>query len=66
MEKINNFWKNYKIIKTIWKGSFVDCVLVEKDNKMFVIKKINISKLELSKEMIENYQKLVLIKNSNQ
>ena len=58
MEKINNFWKNYKIIQTIGKDSLDDCVLVEKDNKIFVIKKINISKLD--KEMIENYQELVL------
>ena len=60
MEKINNFWKNYKIIKTIGKGGSGVCVLVEKEDKKFVIKKINISELELSKEMIENYQELVL------
>ena len=56
MEKLNNLMKNYKVIKTIGKGALGTCVLVEKADKKYVIRKI----YGLTKEEITEYQKLVL------
>ena len=53
---INDFRKNYKVIDIIGKGGSGICVLVEKADKKYVIKKI---KYELKEEITE-YQKLVL------
>ena len=56
MEKLNNLMKNYKVIKTIGIGGSGTCVLVKKADKKYVIKKI----YDLTKEIITEYQKLVL------
>ena len=53
---INDFRKNYKVIKRIGIGALGTCYLVEKADKKYVIKKI----YYLTKEEITEYQKLVL------
>ena len=57
MEKLNNLMKNYKVLYSIGKGGRGICVLVEKADKKYVIKKIT---YELTKEEKTEYQKLVL------